>query len=829
MLFLLAVFSVFSVFNNTIPTGIPPVTCCAVERSPLENYPASFQSITAPLAQPADGNTVLVVVADYVAAALSVELTQYQTDLTAEGWNVEVQNMSGGTASDLKNLILGTSGIDGAVFVGFLPAAWYEEDYWAAEEFPCELYFMDTDGIWTDTDSDGFFDSHTGDVAPEIWLGRIDAHAADFGSELLMLSQYFQKNHLYRTGSLTPPPGALAFNDDDWSSNTDCGLNSIYGSSGVTVVNSETQTTAENYLLRLGEGYEFVHLMAHSCPWGHTFKVPSGMSGTVMAPEIAQVNPNTAFLQLFSCSNARWTETGCLGNWYLFGTDMGLLISGAAKTGSMLDFEYFYNPVGSGSTFGAAFRDWWAYEAQGGFSSTERAWFYGNALLGDPTLKPTGATAVNAGVEQSSETTDVFSVSTSPRSDCFPAADTHGNLTAVAWLTGENGRLDVASRFHDDSSDSWSQVYIVDADEYWDNAVTVCFDNSGTPWLAWSDFDLSTYSYRIKTAHGIPFESVVTAVPQEGYQVSPDLAFTDRMWLVWQDWEATGGRIMLKSLDGSVPVQQLSASDSWTESPAISEDSSGDLHALWVKQTPSGSSIVWCHGDETGFSTPEIISTGNFCHSPHVALVNGILVAVWQSDTQVSEIHSRVWNASQWAAEQTVASSSEHLINPVICSTEGGPAVYWQQGRSNAVAMASVLNSSEGWSTPFQPVSSAGPVWNPVASGGSIYWAGTQGGDWNIYTEVSTGIQQGSTPVNPTPVILGNPVSTTLSIEFSGSSGSFSGIIRVYDIAGRKVLETPVSVESGEVFSVNCSTLPSGIYSLIADDSSTAVQFTLLR
>ena len=818
-----------SVFGATVPTGISPVSFSAIERSPLEDYPASFQNITAPLAQPAEGNTVVVVVADYVAAALSAELTQFQADLTAEGWNVTVQSMSGGTASDLKNLVLGTTDIDGAIFVGFLPAAWYEEDYWAQEEFPCELYFMDLDGIWTDTDSNGFLDSHTGDVAPEIWLGRIDAHAADFGSELLMLSQYFQKNHLYRSGALTPPSRALAYNDDDWSSYTDCGLNSIYGSSGVTVVNSETQTTAENYLSRLGEGYEFVHLMAHSCPWGHTFKVPSGMSGTVMAPEIAQVNPNTAFLQLFSCSNARWTETGCLGNWYLFGTDMGLLISGAAKTGSMLDFEYFYNPVGSGSTFGEAFRDWWEYEAQGGFSSTERAWFYGNALLGDPTLKPTGAMAVNAGVGHSSRPTDVFPVSTSSKSDCFPAVDTHESITAIAWLTGENGRLDVASRFYDDSSDSWSQVYVVDADEYWDNAVSVCFDNSGTPWLAWSDFDLSTYSYRIKTAHGIPFESVVTAVPQEGYQVSPDLAFTDRMWLVWQDWEATGGRIMLKSLDGSVPVQQLSASGSWAESPVISEDSSGDLHAMWVKQTPSGSSVVWCHGDETGFSTPEIISTGNFCHSPHIALVNGVLVAVWQSDGAVSAVNSRIWDGSQWESVNTVASGEKHMINPVVCTTpEGGQAVYWQEGRSDAVAMTSVL-TTEGWSAPFQPVSPGGPVWNPVASGGGIYWAGTQGEDWNIYAEVSTGIQQGSSPVYQAPVILNNPVSSNLSIMFSGGGYSFTGIISVYDIAGRKVLEIPVSVEAGEVFSVNCSTLPSGIYSLTAYNSSTAVQFTLLR
>ncbi len=204
-------------------------------------------------------------------------------------------------------------------------------------------------------------------------------------------------------------------------------------------------------------------------------------------------------------------------------------------------------------------------------------------------------------------------------------------------------------------------------------------------------------------------------------------------------------------------------------------------------------------------------------------------MAVWQSDGAVSAVNSRVWNGAQWEPVNTVASGENHMINPVVCTTpEDGQAVYWQEGRSDAVAMASVL-TTEGWSAPFQPVSPGGPVWNPVASGGSIYWAGTQGGDWNIYTEVSTGIQQGSSPVHPAPVVLNNPVNSNLSIMFSGGGYSFTGIISLYDIAGRKVLETPVSAEAGEVFSVDCSSLPSGIYSLTADNFSTAVQFTLLR
>ena len=790
---------------------------------------ASFTEVYFPPGAAKDGNTVLIVTADYVTAPLAPQIAQLQTDLLAEGWNTSLQSMSGGTVEDLKGLLQNTPDIDGAILIGFLPCAWFEEDYWAVEEFPCELFLMDLDGIWTDADGDGMYDSHTGDVAPEIWVGRIDAHAMDFGSELLMLSEYLQKNHLYRTGAMAPPSRALAYIDDDWSGYTDCGLDYIYGSSGVTVINSPSQTTAEGYLQELEQGYEFVHLMAHSCPWGHTFKVPGGMAGTVMAPEIAQVNPSTAFAQLFSCSNARWVETGCLGNWYLFGTDTGLLVSGAAKTGSMLDFEYFYSPLGSGSCFGEAFRDWWEYEAAGGFSSDERAWFYGNALLGDPTLKPVSSSFSSGNLQPDLEQTDGFQVSTSMHSDCYPDADTWEGTTAVVWLTGENGRLDVAARFHDDNGDSWSQVYIVDADEYWDNKVAVCFDNSGIPWLAWSDFEYSTYSYRIRTANGIPFENIITAAPQDGYQVSPDLACTDRMWLAWQDWESTGGRIRVKALEGSPFETQLSTTGTWASSPVISEGPLGKLHALWVESGLSGSSIMWSCGDESGFSSPVVISSDDFCHSPHMTLVDNRLVAAWQSDGIASSVAARVFDGTQWTSETSIQSTAQHLMNPVVSEAPGAgsPMIVWQQNRADGTPWASLL-WEDVWSAPFQPFYSTGPVWSPMASGGRYYWAGSQGADWNIYCENSTGTQ-GDPGLTLLPMVLENPTYGSLRLGLPGSSSEFSGMASIMDITGRVVLQQEMSISPGGSFAVNCGSLPAGVYSLILEGSAESSRFTLLH
>jgi|GEM_PF-6364839 len=174
MFFLLAALAVLDVL---VPTGISSTSRLDTERSPLESLPPAFLNISAPLRQPVNGNTVLVVVADYVAGPLSAELLQFQTDLMSEGWTVTVQTMAGGTAADLKALLQSAGDIDGSIFVGFLPCAWFEEDYWATEEFPCELYFMDLDGVWSDSDSDGLFDSHSGNVLPR------------YGWEELMLTQ----------------------------------------------------------------------------------------------------------------------------------------------------------------------------------------------------------------------------------------------------------------------------------------------------------------------------------------------------------------------------------------------------------------------------------------------------------------------------------------------------------------------------------------------------------------------------------------------------------------------------------------------------------------
>ncbi len=817
----------------TVPTGPTGLSMKETALSPIEILPASFEAVSTIRGN--KGDKVLIIVADYLADPLAAPLAQFQSDIASDGWTVEMHVISGGTAEDIKYLFQSTPDLDGAVLVGFLPCAWYEEDYWAPEEFPCELFLMDLDGTWTDSDSDGLYDSHSGDVAPEIWIGRIDAHTA-YGPELLLLAGYFARNHIYRTGSLGLNPEALAFNDDDWSYYTDCGLDGIYGSSSVTVINSSSQTTAENYLLNLDQGYEFVHLMSHSCPWGHTFKLPSGMAGTVMAPEIAQVNPHTAFLQLFSCSNARWVEEGCLGNWYLFGTDYGLLVTGAAKTGSMLDFEEYYDPLAAGLTFGEAFREWWEYQALGGFSSSERAWFYGNALLGDPTLKPlAGSMDIGSHTVMEQWFTEYEQVSTSGFSDCFPAAASSNGTprrTVTAWLSGENGRLDIAARLYEEGS-GWGPVIYVDSDEYWDVGVSACYHDT-SPWIVWSDFELSTYSYRIKTAHGDDFSHIEIQVDQEGYQISPCLASTgSRLWLAWLDWDATGGAVMLKSVDGAFPAAQMSSLDEWCQNPELIVDDSGTIHLVWEERSPSGSRIMWCCGDLSGFGSPVELSSGELCHSPSLDTDWSCseTCLLWVDEAGAASIKLRVWEGTGWGDEETVHTTAERISGTFLSNLPEplGTGVIWQEGCG---AAASIMGYPLGGPAPLELFPFAGPAWSPVSTRHELLWAGNEGDGWEIYVHDLAGMGvggQGPSGIIPLPCIVENPVRGSLVFSLHENSSTFESDIRIYDLAGRIILSRRLLVQPGVESRLDCSILPAGVYMISFGEGTPPCRFVLLK
>jgi uncharacterized repeat protein (TIGR01451 family) len=316
---------------------------------------------------------------------IASSLAQWASDAEDAGWSVGIFSASFPDPPSLRSYLAGAASLGGCLLIGDFPVPWYELDAPEHEEFPVDLYYMDLDGLWMDGDLDGLYDAHLGNVAPEIWVGRLTAGNLELGGadEVTLLNNYFAKNHGYRTGDLLLPSRALMYVDDDWEPWAEYwGLNLALAYGDTTVISEPETTTAWDYGGRLEDNYEWIQVCAHSWPLGHGFVYNGGQNWSWLYNyELYDIDPHAFFYNLFACSAARYVETDYIGGWYVFVDTYGLAAVGSTKTGSMLGFEEFYGPLGQEASLGQAFRIW--FEEVGIY---DQYWHYGMTLLGDPTL-----------------------------------------------------------------------------------------------------------------------------------------------------------------------------------------------------------------------------------------------------------------------------------------------------------------------------------------------------------------------------------------------------------------------------------------------------------
>ena len=351
----------------------------------------------------------LIIVESDLYPEITDAIATYQNDLANEGYNSFLVEFSGTIVFDMKIIMMlyyQEDNVRNVILIGDLPVAWFEmfEDWnnngiWDPEEnwvdFPIELYFSDIDGAWEDIDNNGIYDYHEGDKHPEIGIGRIKASNMSYlnSSEAELINSYFQRNHLYRNGFLQNPDIALAYIDDDWACwgpEYQDAMQFVYPET--ELVDEINQTTAEDYRTnRLTADYEFIQVHAHSGPDAHYFYENNGNNyNTVTNYQISYLNPTAYFYNLFACSNSRFTENNNMGGMYLLGNDYCLGTIGSTKTGSMLWFEDFYESLSLDENLGEALRQWWELSVDVGDDwMWQRAWFYGMAIQGDPSLKLT--------------------------------------------------------------------------------------------------------------------------------------------------------------------------------------------------------------------------------------------------------------------------------------------------------------------------------------------------------------------------------------------------------------------------------------------------------
>ncbi len=217
------------------------------------------------------GNKISILVDTNIYNKIYEKLYQYINDLKSEGYSTFVQTVNGGGPSEIKTWVKEryNSGTIGIVFIGDITAAWAEV---SDSVFPCDLFYMDVDGNWEDRDKDGVYEIHTsgsGDLGPELFIGRIYAYTLDYDTEVNLINLYLEKAHEYRLGQISQPWRALEYVEEDWF-DMDVNLKDIY-LQNVTRHDHGFLTRAADYLNQINLGQHFVQVCAHSSSSGHFF------------------------------------------------------------------------------------------------------------------------------------------------------------------------------------------------------------------------------------------------------------------------------------------------------------------------------------------------------------------------------------------------------------------------------------------------------------------------------------------------------------------------------------------------------------------------------
>lgn len=343
---------------------------------------------------PTQSNYVRIYVNSTIHDQIFSEITQYKQDIINQGYTADIIAWSNNSIYDLKQDLINAypQGLIGAVLIGQLPVAQFD---YMGNVFACDFFFMDLDGFWFDANppfplNDGIIDVHdnsTGDLYPEIWIGRINPECLTLSNYTQTYKDYFNRNHAYRIGSLSRPHKALLYIDDSWSYWWSEYLSNFTAYSNIDCFYDNSTTTPTLYKMNLTQNYEFVHVLVHSDPVDHYWGVGNPPSeGYLNYMEILSLNTQPLFYNLYACSACNINVKDNLGSHYLFSNN-SLTVVGSTKTGGMNMYQSFYDNLSSGFTFGEAFRKWFWNPTYGPYGdSYSHSLSMGMIILGDPLL-----------------------------------------------------------------------------------------------------------------------------------------------------------------------------------------------------------------------------------------------------------------------------------------------------------------------------------------------------------------------------------------------------------------------------------------------------------
>jgi hypothetical protein len=666
---------------------------------------------------------------------------------------------------------------------------------------------MDMNGTWNDPDADGLFNTYS-NGAPEIWLGRLTPTYLTFGSSVDLLNSYFTKNHAYRTGVLSLPDRALAYEEAFTGLTGD--LDKLY--TDVTRKADPAGTNADDFKAELLNGYEWVHLISHSSPWGssfHTGAPPAG-GGTLDSFEVPPLDPHAFFYVCNCCSNGRWTETDNLANSYVWTDSYGLAALAQTKVDYTNTFTEYYSQLASGSNLGDAFRVWLG-------ANLDRE--DGAVLFGDPTLKPRSAKAEYTGSTGNTGCPPVSGWQDYALTDGLHSQggvdiyhDPSSDMIFAVSGTSDPVRANILATCTD--GDSWTSPAVVCGHEYWDWHPTVGGDGTGNVWAAWHSMRDNHEGYDIYVSlwSGSVWGSAQTLTTGDPFDVEPAMSGGNgHTWLVWQRWTDGNPDVVGRMWTGSewTAEETLAGTENSERCPDVAWNGSG-YGLVYHRNSDDGWIISFRDAPDSGaFGSETVISSGGENRFPCIAGTSAGFAVVWQGQNGVVMYSQSSGDA--WSSPETVSGSDYGVRPSVAVTSTGSVVVSWTAGMNsvrynewNGSAWSGVSTAASAGAVDDgrMACNSSGDLWLVYgARGDDLQW------DLHASTPDPVGIEESGQMTALSVANTGsNPVNSVALFQIAAPGES---LLTIHDMSGRTVHRS--SVIPGE-YSWNCSSFPSGVY-----------------
>ncbi|MBA2664274.1 MAG: fibronectin type III domain-containing protein [Bradymonadaceae bacterium] len=319
-----------------------------------------------------DRGKMVLLVDETFAVALSTEIAQLVDDLTADGWGVVRVNLArSASVASVRGAIKAAYDADpervrSVYILGHLAVAYSgniapdgHDDHRGA--WPCDGYYGEMDGVWTDTSvnssgasrtqnrntpGDGKFDQSSLPSDVELQVGRVDLYdlPAFAQTEVELMRNYLNKAHEFKHRIHVAPGRAVVQDNLQWVGNA----------LAETSWRSFGPLTGANNIVQLG--------YSHSSP-GYAATVNKGAlwsygSGGGYYNSIDGVGNTTSFVQTAHNAIFNMTLGSYFGDWDSTNNVMrAMLASGRALTNTWAGIpSWFFHHMALGDTIGYSTR-----------------------------------------------------------------------------------------------------------------------------------------------------------------------------------------------------------------------------------------------------------------------------------------------------------------------------------------------------------------------------------------------------------------------------------------------------------------------------------------